>query len=68
MRLILSDDEIRKAQLLLARTTGVFAEPAASATLAGLIKATEKHILCRMDQVVLLVSGHGLKDIGAVKI
>ena len=63
-----TDEEIRQAQLLLARTTGVFAEPAASAGLAGLIKATDKHILCRMDQVVLLVTGHGLKDIGAVKV
>ena len=63
-----SDDEIRQAQKLLAETTGVFAEPAASAGLAGLIKATDKHILCRMDQVVLLVTGHGLKDIGAVQV
>lgn len=63
-----SDAEIRQAQKLLAETTGIFAEPAASAGLAGLIKATDKHILCRMDQVVLLVTGHGLKDIGAVKI
>jgi threonine synthase len=63
-----SDDEIRQAQLLLARTTGVFAEPAASAALAGLIKATDKHVLCRLDQVVLLITGHGLKDTGAVRL
>lgn len=65
--LTVSDEEIGQAQVLLAKTTGVFAEPAASAGLAGLIKAADKHILCRMDQVVLLVTGHGLKDIGAVK-
>jgi threonine synthase len=65
---LVTDDEIRQAQLLLAQTTGVFAEPAAASTLAGLIRAKEQHILCRMDQVVLLVSGHGLKDTGAVKI
>lgn len=63
-----TDEEILAAQKLLAQTTGVFAEPAAAASLAGLIKATDKHILCRMDQVVLLVTGHGLKDIGAVKV
>jgi threonine synthase len=63
--ILVSDDEIRAAQSLLATTTGVFAEPAASASVAGLIKATQQHILCRMDQVVLLVTGHGLKDIGA---
>jgi len=63
-----SDAEILAAQKLLAQTTGVFAEPAASAALAGLIKATDKHILCRMEQVILLITGHGLKDIGAVKL
>lgn len=63
-----SDDEIRDAQSLLAQTTGIFAEPAASAALAGLVKAVEQHILCRMEQVVLLVTGHGLKDTGAVKV
>lgn len=66
--ILVSDDEIRRAQLLLARTTGVFAEPAASAGLAGLIRAVQAHTLCRMDQVVLLVTGHGLKDIGAVRL
>jgi len=63
-----SDDEIRTAQKLLARTTGIFAEPASSAALAGLIKAIDQHVLCRLDQVVLLVTGHGLKDIGAVQL
>lgn len=66
--ILVTDDEIREAQSLLAKTTGVFAEPAASASVAGLVKATQQHILCRMDQVVLLVTGHGLKDIGAVKL
>lgn len=65
---LVSDDDIREAQAILAKSSGVFAEPAAASTLAGLIKATEQHILCRMDQIVLLVSGHGLKDIGAVKL
>lgn len=62
-----TDEEILAAQKLLAQATGVFAEPAAAASLAGLIKATDKHVLCRMDQVVLLITGHGLKDIGAVR-
>jgi threonine synthase len=63
-----TDEEILEAQKILAESTGVFAEPAAAAALAGLIKASGKHTMCRMEQVVLLVTGHGLKDIGAVKI
>ena len=63
-----TDDEISQAQNLLAKTTGVFAEPAASAGLAGLIKAVGQHTISRTDKVVLLVTGHGLKDIGAVKV
>ncbi len=61
-----SDAEILAAQKLLATTTGVFAEPAAATGLAGLQKAIGEHLLCRRDQVVLLVTGHGLKDIGSV--
>jgi len=63
-----SDEEIKQAQIILAKTTGVFAEPASSAALAGLIKAVDKQVLCKLDQVVLLVTGHGLKDVGAVRI
>jgi threonine synthase len=65
---LVTDEEILSAQKLLATTAGVFAEPASAAGLAGLQKAIESHILCRRDQVVLLVTGHGLKDIGAVKL
>lgn len=65
---LVTDEEIHSAQKLLATTAGVFAEPASAAGLAGLQKAIESHILCRRDQVVLLITGHGLKDISAVKL
>ncbi len=58
-----SDEEIVSAQRLLARTTGVFAEPAAAAGLAGLCKLRHGNTLAPNGQVVLLVTGHGLKDI-----
>ncbi len=61
--LLVSDDEIRSAQTRLARTTGIFAEPAASAAVAGLVKISKNKKLGRNDQIVLLVTGHGLKDI-----
>jgi threonine synthase len=60
-----SDDEILKAQQVLAKTTGVFGEPAAAASVAGLKKARDKGLLDSNAQVVVLVTGHGLKDIDA---
>lgn len=59
-----TDDEIRESQRLLAETTGVFAEPSAAATVAGLCKATPDQ-LAPTAAVVLLITGHGLKDIEA---
>ncbi|MBI5528006.1 MAG: threonine synthase [Deltaproteobacteria bacterium] len=61
--LTVSDSEILEGQALLARTTGIFAEPAAAATVAGLRKGADGF---RQDEVViLLVTGHGLKDVDA---
>ncbi len=61
--LTVSDQEIHRAQSLLAGTAGVFAEPASSAAAAGLAKAAKLGKIKRQQQVVLLVTGHGLKDI-----
>jgi len=63
-----SDAEIQEAQLELAKYTGVFAEPSSSATLAGLKKAVNKRWLKDENDIVLLITGHGLKDPGAVKL
>ncbi|HSQ74134.1 MAG TPA: threonine synthase [Bacteroidota bacterium] len=60
-----SDDEIRAAQAQLARAAGVFAEPAAAATIAGLAKMRESGWVSADDQVVALITGHGLKDVDA---
>jgi threonine synthase len=49
----------------LARVSGVFAEPAAAASLAGLEAAQEQGLVQADDRVVLLVTGTGLKDIPA---
>jgi threonine synthase len=57
------EDEILAAMATLARTTGVFAEPAAAAAIAGLGKARAE--IGRADRVVALVTGHGLKDVDA---
>jgi len=63
-----SENEIQTAQLELARNWGVFAEPSSSATLAGLKKAMQKGWIKPQDKVVLMITGHGLKDPGAVKL
>jgi threonine synthase len=62
-----SDQEILKAQVLLARTTGVFAEPAAAATVAGARKLKDNGAVSSNEQIVLLITGHGLKDVDAAQ-
>jgi len=62
---LVSDDEILDAMDRLARTSGVFAEPAAAAALAGLLVALEDGLVARDERAVLLVTGTGLKDVPA---
>lgn len=62
---LVTDQEIMQAQKYLAENAGVYGEPAASASLAGLIKVKESGIISKKEQIVLLITGHGLKDIGA---
>jgi threonine synthase len=57
-----SDSEILESQKLLASTEGIFAEPTGVAALAGLIKLVQKKVIKKDEVVVLLVTGHGLKD------
>lgn len=63
--LTVSDREILEGQRLLAAKTGVFAEPAAAATVAALPKLCARGRLKPRDQIVLLITGHGLKDVDA---
>jgi len=64
--LVVSDAEILAAQHRLARTTGIFAEPAGAAALAGLEKLQgSPGRLARAAEVVVLATGHGLKDVEA---
>ncbi len=59
------DEAILEAIPELARHTGVFAEPAAAASLAGLNAALAEGLLDRDERIVLLVTGTGLKDVPA---
>ncbi len=58
-----TDDAIRGAMRLLAQTTGMFAEPAGAAALAGLIEAREQGLVDERETALVLVTGHGLKDV-----
>jgi threonine synthase len=58
-----SDEAILAAIPELARGSGVFAEPAAAAALAGLRAARERGHIMAGESVVLLITGHGLKDV-----
>ena len=60
-----SDAEILRGQKALAEKAGVFAEPAAAATVAALKKLEGSALLHPKEQVVLLITGHGLKDVEA---
>jgi len=60
-----SDEAILDAIPFLARHTGVFAEPAAAASLAGLRVALEDGQVSRDERIVLMVTGTGLKDVPA---
>jgi threonine synthase len=60
-----SDRQIVDAIPRLARSTGVFAEPAAAAVLAGLEVALEQGLVERGERIALLVTGTGLKDVAS---
>jgi threonine synthase len=60
-----SDNAILEAIPRLASTTGVFAEPAGAAALAGLDAALEEGLVERHERVVLMITGGGLKDVEA---
>ncbi|MBK7878618.1 MAG: threonine synthase [Planctomycetes bacterium] len=62
-----SDDELLAAMRQLARSEGVFAEPAAAAALAGFVKAREQGRVRSTDRVVLVVTGSGLKDVASAR-
>ena len=57
-----SDEEILWAQKVLARLEGLGVEPASATTIAGLRKLVEEGVITRGEKVVVVLTGHGLKD------
>jgi threonine synthase len=61
-----SDDEILTAAGKLARATGVFVEPSSAAAFAGLIKCGQTGRARSDESVLVVLTGNGLKDVGAI--
>jgi threonine synthase len=57
-----SDEEILRAQRLMASKAGVFGEPASAAPLAGLLKLAAAGTDFSGQRIVCVVTGNGLKD------
>jgi threonine synthase len=57
-----TDEEILAAYHLVARSEGVFVEPASAASIAGLLKSIDDGWVKKGSTVVCTVTGNGLKD------
>jgi len=62
-----SDEEILEAYQTVAKTEGVFCEPASAASVAGLMKLLREKVLPKtqtpeLKTIVCTLTGHGLKD------
>lgn len=60
--LAVSDDDILEAYRTIARTEGVFCEPASAAGVAGLRRAVGDGMIPRQTNAVCVLTGNGLKD------
>lgn len=57
-----TDEEILAAYSLLAKSEGIFCEPASAASIAGLIKSLKANKIEANSRVVCVLTGNGLKD------
>jgi len=62
-----TDDEMLAAIARLARATGIFAEPAAAASFAGLLKLCDAGTVAADERILLVITGNGLKDIDSAR-
>ncbi len=61
-----TDDEILRAQALLAQQAGILGEPTGAASLAAAIKLRQQGTVQADDLVVCMMTGHGLKQPAAL--
>jgi threonine synthase len=60
--LTVTDEEIINAASVLAKNTGIFAEPAAAAAMAGMLKYAKDNDMDKQNPMLVLSTGSGLKD------
>lgn len=63
----ISDDEILEASKILSKNTGIFAEPAATASFAGMLKYKKETGFDEGEKALVLLTGSGLKDLNSVQ-
>ena len=63
--LTVTDEEVLEAMRKLAREEGIFAEPAGATGYAGSAKAVRENRVDHDEDIVVVVTGNGLKDIHA---
>jgi len=61
--LSVTDQEILEAQRLVARTEGLFVEPASASAIAALVKSSRAGMVDESDRIVCVLTGSGLKDV-----
>ena len=57
-----TDEEILAAYRLIARTEGLFVEPASATALAGLVQCVQSGLIPEGSLIAATMTGHGLKD------
>jgi threonine synthase len=62
-----TDEAILQAQGALATRAGILAEPAAAAAWAGMLEGLRAGMLDPEDEIVVVLTGHGLKDTRALE-
>ncbi len=61
--LSVTDQEVLEAQRLVARTEGLFVEPASASAIAALVKSSRTGMVDDSDRIVCVLTGSGLKDV-----
>ncbi|MFZ0635260.1 MAG: pyridoxal-phosphate dependent enzyme [Candidatus Acidiferrales bacterium] len=62
-----NDEEVYEAQQLMLSREGIYCEPAAATSLAGLMHALKQGVVGRQENIVCLVTGHGFKDPDSIR-
>jgi threonine synthase len=57
-----TDEQILEAYQILARHEGIFVEPASAASVAGILQLSKRGFFKAGDDIVCILTGHGLKD------